>query len=183
MLLFHWFLIALDFSCPCQQLLEPVSVGLWSPACSVVPSAGLSSKSMSSSLCMGGVVEEGRAMVLPKRLRLSRDEPEDRVDTRLTGRSPSPSTGSKHGRLQHSGPESSFARSCLLLERGEDNWGDSERGRGKNNNTEGRSQEIVSNIFKSCKVNPLGYPSHSSRHQPSGNLSSPLVSHIMQNVL
>lgn len=59
--------------------------------------------------------------MLPKRLRLSRDEPDDRVDTRLTGRSLSPSIGSVHGRPQHSGPESSCARSGLLLERGDDN--------------------------------------------------------------
>lgn len=124
-LLFHWFLIPFDASCSFQRPLEPVSAGLWSPAWLLVPSAGLSSRSISSSLCMGGVVEEGRVAVLPKRLWPSRDESEDRVDTRLTGRSPSLSSSSKHRWLQHSGPKSMLACSCSLVERDEDNWGDS----------------------------------------------------------
>lgn len=151
---FHCFSTPLKSGRPCQQPLEPASGGLWSPACCAGPPAGLSSKSMSSSLCGGGVVEEGRAVVLPKRLRLSRDEPEDRVDTRLTGRSLSPSTGSPHGRLQHSGPESSCAWSCLLLESGGDDCGDSgrwdEKKKKKNNH-----REFVTMLLDQRKVSKV----------------------------
>lgn len=127
-LLFHCLLSALGSSRSRQRPPEHVRVGLRSSGRSPALSAGLSSRSMSSSLCTGGVVEEGRAAVLPKRLWLSRDDPEDRVDTRLTGRSPSPSDSSTHSRLS-SGPESLFARWCSPVERGEVNWGYSRTGK------------------------------------------------------
>lgn len=106
---------------------------------------------MSSSLGMGGVVEEGRATVLPKRLWLSREEPEDRVDTRLTGRSPSASSNSMYPWPQQSGLKSMLPWTWSLVDRVEDNWGDS--GRGKRN-TERRKAVLLSILVQQKKHFP-----------------------------
>lgn len=161
---FHWFLIPFDASLSFQWPPDPVSAGLWSPAWLLVPSAGLSSRSTSSSLCTGGVVEEGRVAVLPKRLRPSRDESEDRVDTRLTGRSPSLSSSSTHRWLQQSGPESTLACSCSLVERDEDNWGDSARC-GKN--TDRRLLSGITEIKQKKYLNLTWSKRHSTPEAPA----------------
>ena len=107
--------------------------GLCGLPCTPLPSLGLSRRSTSSSLGPGGgeMVEEEeeddeedkeggwRVAVLPKRLWPSRDEPDDRVDTRLTGLRPGPSRGSPQRRGRAHGRASTQVGWCSLAERGE----------------------------------------------------------------